>query len=207
MGQGLHREGSSSSGSSSSIGGGATDSRVPGTGWASGGPACGLGTRLYNLRASFAVAEPCMPGCTLPCHMHTHTHTITPGLHVDPDITHTHFPLSLQCYLCHHIPQRDSSPCGLHGTQIRDVQMILRMQDQSCLWNVVWRVDDVEGPPIRSAPLGVWRRLQVKINIHTCSSRTCRGYVGRTPASDDSQIYQLRGHPREQQSSTSRSSA
>ena len=145
MGQGLHREGSSSSGSSSSIGGGATDSRVPGTGWASGGPACGLGTRLYNLWASFAVAEPCMPGCTLPCHMHTHTHThthtITPGLHVDPDITHTHFPLSLQCYLCHHIPQRDSSPCGLHGTQISDVQMILR--DHSCLWNVVWRVDDV----------------------------------------------------------------
>ena len=28
------------------------------------------------------------------------------------------------------------------------------------VWNVVWRVDDVEGPPIRSAPLGVWRRLQ-----------------------------------------------
>ena len=77
LGQGLHREGSSSSGSSSSIGGGATDSRVPGTGWASGGPACGLGTRLYNLWASFAVAEPCMPGCTLPCHMHTHTHTHT----------------------------------------------------------------------------------------------------------------------------------
>ena len=63
--------------------------------------------------------------------------------------------------------QRSNVPC--------DVQMIL-----SCLWNVVWRVDDVEGPPIRSAPLGVWRRLQVKINIHTCSSRTCRGYVRRT---------------------------
>ena len=36
----------------------------------------------------------------------------------------------------------------------------VRMQDQSCLWNVVWRVDDVEGLPIRPAPLGVWRRLQ-----------------------------------------------
>ena len=88
--------------------------RVPGTGWASGGPACGLGTRLYNLRASFAVAEPCMPGCTLPCHTphihtstsppgltqtqisctHTHPHIhITPGPHTDPDIMHTHFSL------------------------------------------------------------------------------------------------------------------
>jgi hypothetical protein len=76
-------------------------------------------------------------------HIHTYTHTITPGLHVDPDITHAHLSLSLQCYLCHHIPQRDSSPCGLHGTQIRDVQMIPRMQDQKLAveCGVAWTSD------------------------------------------------------------------
>jgi hypothetical protein len=79
--------------------------RVPGTGWASGVPACGLGTRLYNLWASFAVAEPCMPGCTLPAMSHsTHPHIhITPGPHTDPDITHIH---------------TSTSPPGLTQTQI-----------------------------------------------------------------------------------------
>ena len=67
-------------------------------------------------------------------------------------------------------------------------------------------MDDVEGPPIRSAPIGVWRVLQVKINIHTSSSRTCRGRkVPRwNPAPQET--LPLRGHPREQQSSTSRPS-
>jgi hypothetical protein len=58
--------------------------RVPGTGWVSGYPACELGAEARNLWAR----------CNLLCHTHTHTHThthITPGLHVDPDITHTHF--------------------------------------------------------------------------------------------------------------------
>ena len=78
-----------------------------------------------------------------------------------------------------------------------DVQMILR--DHSCLWNVVWRVDDVGCPPIRSAPIGVWRRLQVKINIHTSSSRTCRGRkVPRWNPAPQETLPALRAAPTEQ---------
>jgi hypothetical protein len=138
--------------------------RVPGTGWVSGYPACELGAEARNLWAR----------CNLLCHTHTHTHTHThhPRASCRPRY-HTHTLLFLQCYCLatNHIPQHDSRPCGLHGTQIRDV----RMQDQSCLWNVVWRVDDVEGPPIRSAPLGVWRRLQDQyIYAHHGATRLCK---------------------------------
>ena len=59
--------------------------RVPGTGWVSGYPACELGAEARNLWAR----------CNLLCHTHTHTHThthITPGPHTNPDITHTRVP-------------------------------------------------------------------------------------------------------------------
>ena len=75
-------------------------------------------------------------------------------------------------------------PCPPASTNMSfggsDVQMILRMQDHKLSVECGVARGRCRGPPIRSAPIGVWRRLQVKINIHTCSSRTCRGYVGRT---------------------------
>ena len=155
QGQRLRREGGYRCGSSSNSDSGAADDACP---------RHGMGIRVSSVRTRRRSAEPLgqMQLAMSHTHTHTHTHTHHPRASCRPRY-HTHTLLFLQCYCLatNHIPQHDSRPCGLHGTQIRDVQMILRMQDQSCLWNVVWRVDDVEGPPIRSAPLGVWRRLQV----------------------------------------------
>jgi hypothetical protein len=128
MGQGLHREGSSSSGSSSSIGGGATDSRVPGTGWVSGAqradsaPDCTFGPALQWLSHA-CLDAPCHVTHTLTLshthehplptrrpryHTHTHTHTQSHPGYTWTQISHTHLLAALR-------PD---------GTQICDVRMI-----------------------------------------------------------------------------------
>ena len=80
---------------------------VPGTGWVSGAqradsaPDCTFGPALQWLSHA-CLDAPChvththththkhpLPTRRPRYHTHTHTHAITPGLHVDPDITHT----------------------------------------------------------------------------------------------------------------------